>query len=592
MWAALRRRSVAAVVTLVVIIAGALAAAVFWPATYSSTGTILIEQQELPADLVRSTVSTYASQRIQVIAQRVMTTENLLGIIQRYNLYAALRRRKPREEVIATMRKATNLEMISADVIDPRDGHPIKATIAFSLTYSNSSAELAAQVANELVSLYLQQNIESRQKSAQDAVSFLKDESDRLRHEIDDLQAKIAKFKAKNANDMPELSQLNMTQLNQTQAAILETDTELQSAEQQLIFIEAQLVQINPTSQIYDSTGQRVQSPADLLKSLRSQYARESALYAPDFPDVVRLKREIAALEATAKADKPQDVVNQLRRELEDAQAQLNEASHRYSADHPDVIRDQRVVDSLQQKLADATRAAPAAALGAAGSAPHAAPSSAPDVDPGADNPAYIQLRTQREALINQRKAVEDKRATLQGKIAEYQQRLARTPAVEGEYSELLRDLTSAQTQYGEVRRKQMEADIADNLENQRKGERFELIEPPLAPEEPTSPNRPLIIIFGLVAGIAGALGMAALLEATDGSVRGAQDLERLVTVPPLAIIPRMLTNIEVRLRRRHRRYALLGTVTSLGCALLAVHLFYRPLDVLWAIALRRLGVS
>jgi uncharacterized protein involved in exopolysaccharide biosynthesis len=276
-------------------------------------------------------------------------------------------------------------------------------------------------------------------------------------------------------------------------------------------------------------------------------------------------------------------VLNQYRRELEDAQAQLNDAKHRYSADHPDVIRAQRLVDSLQQQLQDATRVAPASAPGAV--------ASTPDATLGADNPTYIQLRAQREALASQRKSLEDKRATLQARYEDYEKRLASTPAVEREYSELLANLASAQNQYSEAKHKQMEADIADNLENERKGEHFSLIEPPLAPEEPASPNRPLIIIFGAVAGLAAAAGLVVLLENLDGSVRGVQDLERLVEVPPLAVIPRMLNSLDLRARRRHRRFAMFGTVTGLLCAVLLVHLFYRPLDVLWAIALRHLGI-
>src|SRR5262249_47379140 len=129
-WSVLRRRSVPALALLFLVGAAALTTAYVWPPTYSSTGTILIEQQELPTDLVRSTVSTYASQRVQIITQRVMTSENLLGIIDRYKLYADIRGRKPREEVISQMRRAVRLQMISADVIDPRSGSPQKATIA------------------------------------------------------------------------------------------------------------------------------------------------------------------------------------------------------------------------------------------------------------------------------------------------------------------------------------------------------------------------------------------------------------------------------------------------------------------------------
>ncbi len=55
--------------------------AMLLPARYQSSATILIEQQELPVDLVRSTVTSYADQRVQIISQRVMTTETLLKVI-------------------------------------------------------------------------------------------------------------------------------------------------------------------------------------------------------------------------------------------------------------------------------------------------------------------------------------------------------------------------------------------------------------------------------------------------------------------------------------------------------------------------------
>ena len=69
----------------------AILAAVLWPPTYRSTGTILIEQQEVPTDFVRSAVTSYADQRVQVISQRVMTSTNLLSIIEKYGLYSQVR---------------------------------------------------------------------------------------------------------------------------------------------------------------------------------------------------------------------------------------------------------------------------------------------------------------------------------------------------------------------------------------------------------------------------------------------------------------------------------------------------------------------
>src|SRR6266571_1103827 len=70
----------------------AAAVALLWPPTYRSTATILIEEQEIPQDLVRSTISSYADQRIQVISQQVMTRANLMLIVEKYGLYSRYRR--------------------------------------------------------------------------------------------------------------------------------------------------------------------------------------------------------------------------------------------------------------------------------------------------------------------------------------------------------------------------------------------------------------------------------------------------------------------------------------------------------------------
>ena len=120
--AILRRRRLPMILTFLAAMIVALVAAFTWPATYVSTGTILIEQQELPSELVPSTITSYADQRIQVISQRVMTTENLLGIIQRYDLYPRIRRREPREVLLERMRELGSRRVRSLlDALDDAD---------------------------------------------------------------------------------------------------------------------------------------------------------------------------------------------------------------------------------------------------------------------------------------------------------------------------------------------------------------------------------------------------------------------------------------------------------------------------------------
>ena len=153
--AILKRRRWQLIVPAVLIFAAAAAAALLLPPVYKSTATILVEQQEIPQDLVRTTVTSFAAERIQVISQRVMTTAKLGEIIERFNLYPDERRKVPLSDVVEKMREHIDLDMIDADVIDPRSGRASEATIAFTLGYQSDSPQLAQKVANEMVSLYL-----------------------------------------------------------------------------------------------------------------------------------------------------------------------------------------------------------------------------------------------------------------------------------------------------------------------------------------------------------------------------------------------------------------------------------------------------
>ena len=574
LWAALKRRRRAVLMALVVGVLVTSALALLLPSYYQSTGVILIEQQAVPQELVRSVISAYADERVQTINQRVMTTQNLLDIIKRHNLYPERRRRDSREELIERMRKDISFKMISADVVDPRSGLPRQATIAFSISYENRSADQAVKVANEIVTLYLNENLAERTRLAQDASTFLSAESDRLEKEVAALDAKLADFKAKHVDALPELTQTKLQFLDRSEAELRDLQARQMSLQQQRAYLEAQLAQIKPNSQLVGDDGNRILTPADRLRAAKSQLASAEAIYSPTHPDVQRLKREIAGLEAQEGA---LPATNDLLRQLDSAQGDLAAARQKYTPDHPDVLRLEKQVASLQAALAG-ERDTPAL--------PAITDSSSPP-----DNPAYIQLKSQLTATLSELASLERQMREVRDRMAGYRTDIASSPGVEKEYRELMNAYETAQTKYREVRTKQMEAQVGQNLEVDRKGERFTLIEPPLPPEAPVSPNRPLMLVLGLALSIALAAGMAALLESADGTVRGRSDVLELLAAPPLAVVPRIFTQRDLRDARRRRRVALWATVGACLTGVVLTHLFYRPLDVLWYTTLRHLGM-
>jgi uncharacterized protein involved in exopolysaccharide biosynthesis len=472
--------------------------------------------------------------------------------------------------LLQKMRDDISMRMISADVIDPRSGRPTQATIAFSVNYQSHSPELAVKVANDLTSLYLNENLESREKMAAQTSSFFAEEAARQQTKIDEIDKKLADFKQKNENELPEVEQLNTQIADRTEMELRDAENHIAAIESQRVLLQSQLAQINPTMQVFSETGLRMMTAEDRLKSLRSQLAAYKARYAPNHPDIISTEREVEGLEKQVNAD---DGTADLVRQLDDAKGQLAKAQEKYTPEHPDVIRLTRQVKELEKAVA----AAPATDTISKERA-------------HADNPAYIQVKGQLDSLDVEHETAVAKRDELRAKLDDYERRLAKEPAVEKQFRELARDLENAQLKYQEIRSKQTEVTVSQNLEEEHKGERFTMIEPPLPPEKPISPNRGLILGVGFIVSLAVAAGAAMLRDSLDLSVRGAQDIRALLSVPPLAAVPRIETLAERKHRRRVVLYSWQGAILGLVGVIAAVNFFVRPLDVLWEVIVRRFG--
>jgi succinoglycan biosynthesis transport protein ExoP len=545
--------------------------AILLPATYRAMATILIEQQEIPQELVRSVITSFADQRVQVISQRVMTTQNLLSLIERYNLYPDIREKQPREVLLAKMAKDIGMHMISADVIDPRSGRPTQATIAFSVSYQSRSPDLALKVANELTTLYLNENLTSRTQLGQQTSTFFSEEATRQRQRIDELDKTLAAFKEKHRDDLPEFAQLNIQNAERTDLDVRDAENHISALDSQRVLLQAQLAQISPNTQVFTDSGQRVFGPEDRLKSLKSQLASYKARYGPDHPDVISTQREVDGLEKEVSSE---DGTADRLRQLSEARAKLASAQEKYSDDHPDVIHLKRQIEGLEQEvLADAN-------------------SQTQQTERAhADNPVYIQVKGQLDALSVDRDAAIKKRDELRARYDDYEKRMALSPDVERQYREMARDLESAQLKYQEILSKQTEAQVSQNLETERKGEKFTLIEPPQPPEKPISPNRMLIVIVGMLLSLAMGVGAVVAQESFDASVRGPADIRQLLQVPALASIPVIITQADRKRLRRISRFSWGGGVAAVLLAAVLVHAFVRPLDVVWISLLHRFGI-
>ncbi|MCG7893382.1 MAG: lipopolysaccharide biosynthesis protein [Candidatus Thiodiazotropha taylori] len=519
--AILKRRKMQLIVPAALILLISICLAIGLPSVYRAEATILIEQQEIPSELVRSTVTSYAGERIQVISQRVMTTENLGNIIENYGLYKEKRNDTSISLLVDELREDIELEMISADVVDPRSGRPTTATIAFTLAFSSKIPRIAQKVTNELVSLYLDENLRQRTQSALETSSFLSAEAQRLNQEISELEISLAEFKEKNVNNLPELQQLNIQLMERNERELTETIVQIRNLEEREIYLQSELAQLNPSTDIYDSSGNRVMGAEDRLRLLQTEYLSLSTRYTDEHPSLVKIKGEIEVLEK-----------------------------------------------ELQTRRNDKKNIAPS------------------------DNLAYIQLETQLQAVKSELESLKTMRSNLKSKISDFETRLMESPQVEREYRNLTRDYENALSKYQEVKSKQLEAQLAESLERERKGERFSLIEPPQLPEYPHKPNRIAIFILGILLSFAGGFGNVIIRESMDQTVYGSKGVMAIMKAPPLAVIPFIEVKEEVSQSHANKKLASIGTLTLIAVLLIAVHYAYKPLDVLMFIVLRNFGIE
>ena len=534
------------------------------PPTYKSSATILIEQQEIPQELVMSTVTSYAAERIQVIQARVMSRANLMGIVEKFKLYEDERKYETTEEILQRITDDISLDIISAQVVDPRTGRPSTATIAFSLSFEAEDPEKAQRVANELTSLYLSENLKNRTQKAEDTAEFFEQEIERLGTMISSLEKQLADFKQKNADMLPELQELNLQMLQRKETELVNIDTRLNTLEEKRFYLDGQLAQIDPGNPEVPGASMR-------LKALEAEYASVKARYSDDHPDVQRLKREIDALKGVGDSDKREGIAKQLSL----LRIELAAKQQKYTEDHPDVVKLKEQVSKLEKEL----KAQPV------NKAEEDYYQSVPD------NPVYITLQAQLAAVDSEIKSLKEQKAKMMASIEEMEKNMLQAPQVERQYRGLIRDYENAVREYNETKVKQAQANAAKQLESENKGERFTLIDPPALPEEPVSPNRPAIIFLGLIFAIGSGLGYAFVADAISGTVRGVNNVKNLLGVAPLAVIPYQMNMQDINRRKTIQKRTILLGVVIVIVAVLLLHFLVSPLDVLWFRILRKIDI-
>jgi len=471
----------------------------FLPATYQSDALILIDQQKVTSDLVPPNVTVTLQDRLESMTQRILSRTQLQIIVDRYHLYPK------RNSLLAMFGPTDPVDQMRKDIkIEPVQvpGHNEQLT-AFKIYYTGPSPELAQQVNSELASAFINENMTSQQQLSQATTSFLGSELSDARTKLEEQEAKVRAFKAQHVGELPDQLQSNVQILSGIQNQLQGTQQALDRAQQQRLYLQS-IIQQYQSVQTDLGNGDSAETPPALdkeLKDLRMQLAADRSQYTDNYPDVVALKEQIAKTE-------------KLKKQIEDEIAK-NQKSGKDSG-------------NTDVEMAGA------------------------NFQNGAPTP-MMQIQSQLKANQLEIKGLEKLERELQGRVAEYQNRLNMTPATEQALEDVSRGYEESQKNYDSLLAKQAQSQLATNLEQRSQGEQFRLLDPARLPDKPASPNHVLLSLGGLILGILVGAAATALVELTDARIRDEEDLEGLVAARVLVGIPRISTPKEDHDRIRMR---------------------------------------
>jgi polysaccharide chain length determinant protein (PEP-CTERM system associated) len=432
------------------------------PNRYTSATMVLIVGQTVPENYVSPVVTADLNQRLITMREQILSRSRLQSVIERLGLYQDDVNREPMEDLVTRLRRS-----IAVQAVQPMPAGASTRLPGFTVSVTAERAPLAQQICSEVTSMFMRENLQVRQKQAEETTDFLSAELDDAKSKLDDHDARLAEFKLRNIGRLPDHAQTNFNLLTGLNTQMEATTEALARARQDKLLNEsllAQQIAASPSSRASQTSHTLDQQLADLENQLRTQQAR-------------------------------------------------------YTSDHPDVIRTRYDIEKLKQDIA-ATAARPPAPAEVA------------------QEPSIQLLRAQiqrDEQVIRERTQQQEQ---LQAQIQEIQARVQTSPMVEQEFKALTRDHQTALEFYNDLLKKRDQSALSTDLERNRQGEQFRVLDPPSLPQKPSFPNRPRFALSGLAGGLALGVGLILLFEMRDTTIRTEQDAELLLEAPVLATIP------------------------------------------------------
>ncbi len=246
--------------------AAGLTLALVLPPAYEAQARIVVESEQIPDELAASTVRTGSSEQLQIIQQRILTRETLLEMANRFDIY------RGEGEPVTPLTPDQIVSDLRERIQITTQGGGRGLAMVVTVSFSAPSAQMAADVTNEVVTMMLRENIQMRTTVSGQTLDFFSQQVDRLEAELSQINSEILVFKENNQNALPDSLAFRRTQQAALQERLLEQDraaTMLRDRRDRLVELYEQTGSIGAANVPRSA----MTSEEQRLNQLRDQYA-------------------------------------------------------------------------------------------------------------------------------------------------------------------------------------------------------------------------------------------------------------------------------------------------------------------------------
>jgi len=475
-----------------------------YPDSYTSQAVVKIVPQQVPQNLVQAAINQQMSDRINSMAQTILSRSVLTNIIHSFGLYPKELSRMPIEDVIETMKKNIQIQPVASST-GGTDHLP-----AFVVSFSYENRLLAQRVVQDLVSRFIDENIHNRSNATFMTTQFIKDQLDDAKKELNTAEDKVASFRIQNNGRLPDQVDSNMRQLGALQSQATYLESKISTANQEKMQMESNM---------------------RILKDQQSNLKKDASQAAKSAPE--------------RKSEKVLDA----EREVTNWENQLAVLRQHYKDGFPDVQNAVERLTVARKRLGEVQ-------------AEEAANRKAETPEGPAVNPQSVREARELDANIRRfQSAIEARELDIQDSTKElkrvndtvksYQGRIETIPLGEKEYADLMRDRDLIKERFIDLSEKLSKAEIAQEMEGRKQGETLELLDPASLPTAPTEPKRPIVVSLGAALGLLLGIVIAGAREMKDTSLKNLKDVRAYTQLTILGSVPLLENDFVVRRRRR-----------------------------------------